>query len=250
MEDFMIVKATDLKNNLGKYLRECQKQDVIITSNGNKTAKLSAYSEYDKDNPKINYVDHISEYMEVFKDGPKKVSYEEFLELTEGNEERMEYIDGEVYLLTAPTVRHQKVLGELHIQFYNFFKGKKCIPMLSPFDVTLRRFPEDINVVEPDLLVVCDMEENLNEKDRYMGVPVLVLEILSVSTKRVDLIKKMDLYRASGVGEYWVVDPDNTEITVYLFKDKDINSNNNYRAGEKARSNIFPGLCFTVGDIF
>jgi prevent-host-death family protein len=248
MEDFMIVNATDLKNNLGRYLRECQKQDVIITSNGNKTAKLSAYSEYN--NPKINYVDRISEYMEAFKDGPKKVSYEEFLGLTEGNEERLEYIDGEVYLLAAPTVRHQKVLGELHIYFYNFFKGKKCIPMLSPFDVTLRRFPEDINVVEPDLLVVCDMDKNLNEKDRYMGVPVLVLEILSESTKVNDLIKKMDLYMSSGVNEYWIADPGNKEITVYLFEDKDIKSNNTYRASEKVRSNIFPELCFTVGDIF
>lgn len=246
----MIVSATDLKNNLGKYLRECQKQDIIITSNGHKTAMLSTYTAYDKDSPKINYVDRISEHIEAFKDGPKKVSYEEFLELTEGNEERFEYIDGEVYLLTAPTVNHQKVLGELHIFFYNFFKGKKCIPMLSPFDVTLRRFPEDINVVEPDLVVVCDMEENLNEKDYYMGVPVLVLEILSRSSKRIDLIKKMDLYRASGVSEYWVVDPDDKEITIYLFKDKDIDSKKTFKANEEVRSNMFPGLFFPAGDIF
>jgi prevent-host-death family protein len=246
----MKVSATDLKNNLGKYLRECQKQDIIITSNGNEAARLSAYAEYDRDNPKINYVDRISEHVEAFKDGPKKVSYEQFLELTEGNEERFEYIDGEVYLLTAPTVKHQKVLGELHIFFYNFFKGKKCIPMLSPFDVTLRKFPEDINVVEPDLVVVCDMDEHLNEKDYYMGVPVLVLEILSKSTKRIDLIKKMDLYRASGVNEYWVVDPDDKEITIYLFKDKDIRSKKTYKDNEKARSNLFADLFFIVEDIF
>ncbi len=246
----MKVSATDLKNNLGKYLRECQKQDIIITSNGNKAARLSAYEEYSIDSPKINYIGRISEYMEAFKDGPKKVSYEQFRELTEGNEERFEYIDGEVYLLTAPTVKHQKVLGELYIFFYNFFKGKKCIPMLSPFDVTLRKFPEDINVVEPDLVVVCDMEENLNEKDYYMGVPVLVLEILSRSTKRIDLIKKMNLYMASGVKEYWVVDPDDKEITIYFFKDKDIKGKKTYRGNEKARSKLFADLSFIVEDIF
>ena len=122
--------------------------------------------------------------------------------------------------------------------------------MLSPFDVTLRKFPEDINVVEPDLVVVCDMEENLNEKDYYMGVPVLVLEILSKSTKRIDLIKKMDLYRASGVSEYWVVDPDDKEITIYLFEDKDIRSKKTYKDNEKARSNLFADLFFKVKDIF
>jgi prevent-host-death family protein len=246
----MIVSATDLKNNLGKYLRECQKHDVIITSNGNKTARLSTFSEYEENNQKINYVDRIGEHIEAFKDGPKKVSYEEFRELTEGNEERLEYIDGEVYLLTAPTVKHQKVLGELYVFFYNFFKGKKCTPMLSPFDVTLRKFPKDINVVEPDLVVVCDMEENLNDKDYYMGVPALILEILSKSTKRMDLIKKMDLYRASGVNEYWVVDPDDKEITVYLFENKDINRKKTYKINEKVRSSIFEDLCFAVEDIF
>lgn len=246
----MIVSATDLKNNLGKYLRECQKQDVVITINGNRTARLSTYSEYDNDRSKINYVDRISEHLEAFKDGPKRVTYEEFLKLTEGNEERFEYIDGEIYLLTAPTVKHQKVLGELYILFYNFFKGKKCIPMLSPFDVTLRRLPEDINVVEPDLVVVCDMEEYLNEKDYYMGVPALVLEILSESTKRVDLIKKMDLYMASGVREYWIADPVNKEVTIYLFENKNITGHKTFRADEKVISYIFRELEVDVGKIF
>jgi Uma2 family endonuclease len=94
------------------------------------------------------------------------------------------------------------------------------------------------------------MDEHLNEKDYYMGVPVLVLEILSKSTKRIDLIKKMDLYRASGVNEYWVVDPDDKEITIYLFEDKDIRSKKTYKDNEVTRSNIFNDLCFEVKDIF
>ena len=247
----MIVNSTDLKNNLGKYLRECMKDDVIITSNGRKIAKLSAYSKDEEIKPKINYIDRISEGSEAFNyDSPKKIPYEEFLKLTEGNEERYEYIDGEIYLLASPGTIHQKALGELYILFYNWFKGKKCIPMFAPYDITLKRNPDNINVVEPDLVVICDMEENLNEKDYYMGVPSFVLEILSESTRRRDLIKKLDLYMSTGVKEYWLVNPASREITVYLFENKDIARNETYKKEEKACSYIFKGLQISLKDIF
>lgn len=247
----MIVNSTDLKNNLGRYLRESMKEDVIVTSNGRKTARLCAYSKDKKIKPKINYIDRISEGSEAFNyDYPKKISYEEFLELTEGNEKRYEYIDGEVYLLTSPKTAHQKALGELYFLFYNWFKGKKCIPMLAPYDITLKRSPDKINIVEPDLVVICDMEENLNEKDYYMGVPPLVIEILSESTRRIDLIKKLDLYMSTGVKEYWLVNPISKEITVYLFENKDIAKNETYKKNEKASSYIFKGLRISLKDIF
>ncbi len=247
----MIVNSTDLKNNLGKYLRECMKEDVIITSNGRKTAKLCAYLKDAEIKSKINYVDRISEGSEAFNyDNPKKVPYEEFLKLTENSDQRYEYIDGEIYLLTSPRTIHQKVLGELYILFYSWFKGKKCIPMLAPYDITLKRNHENINVVEPDLVVICDMEENLNEKDYYMGVPSLVLEILSESTRRKDLIKKLDLYMSTGVKEYWLVNPASREITVYLFENKDIERNETYKKDEKASSYIFKGLRISLKDIF
>ena len=46
--------------------------------------------------------------------------------------------------------------------------------MLAPYDITLKRNAENINVVQPDLMVICDLEENLNEKNYYMGVPSLM----------------------------------------------------------------------------
>lgn len=246
----MIVNSTDLKNNLGKYLRDCIKEEIIITGNGRKIARLNSYTKDAENKTKIEYVDWISEGREAFKYGPKKVSYEEFLKLTEGSEERYEYIDGEVYLLTSPKTVHQKVLGELYILFYNWFKSEKCIPMLAPYDITLKRSPDNINVVEPDLVVICDMEENLNEKDYYMGVPSLVLEILSESTRRIDVIKKLDLYMSTGVKEYWLVNPANSEVAVYLFENNDIARNETYKKDEEASSYIFKGLRIGLKNIF
>jgi Uma2 family endonuclease len=259
----MIVNATDLKNNLGKYLRDCTKENIIIASNGRKIAILCAYEgnrgkenrrkEYHGDNKKVNPDGLIREGAEAFDDEPvtpASVSYEEFLELTEGNEKRYEYIDGEVYLLTSPRTIHQKILGELYILFYNWFKGKKCRPMLAPYDITLKRSHDNINVVEPDLVVICDLEENLNEKDYYIGTPSMAIEIISESTRRKDTIKKLDLYMSTGINEYWIVNPLNREITIYLFEHNDIVKNETYKKNEAASSYIFNGLKINLKDIF
>jgi prevent-host-death family protein len=247
----MIVNATDLKNNLGKYLRDCAKEEVIITSNGRKIARLYSYEE-DRWEREGHVVDDgvVSEQEQAFECAPRKVSYEEFLALTEGNDRRYEYIDGEVYLLAAPKTTHQKVLGELHNLFYNWFKGKKCVPILAPFDITLKKSLDKINVVEPDLAVICDLEENLNEKDYYMGVPILVIEILSELTHSKDVVKKFDLYMSTGIKEYWIVNPLSKEIRIYCFDNRGISRDETFKKNETANSYIFKGLNINLKDIF
>ncbi|MFK4998560.1 Uma2 family endonuclease [Bacillus sp. N9] len=107
------------------------------------------------------------------------------------NEERYEYIDEEIYWLASPRTAHQMVITELLVIFYHIFQGNDCIPMLAPYDIELRRTPEDINIVQPDLMVICDLEEHLDKNDYYKGVPTLVVEVLSKSTQRKDLIKNL-----------------------------------------------------------
>ncbi len=243
----MIVNSTDLKNNLGKYLRLSVREEIIITSNGRKIAKLSAFE--DAGEAMVDY-GHIREQAQIYEASPRKASYEEFLELTGNSEERYEYIDGEIYLLASPKVVHQKILGELHFIFYNWFQGKKCRPVFAPFDITLRRNAENINVVQPDLMVICDLEENLNEKDYYMGIPALVVEIVSENTRSKDFIKKLDLYMSTGVKEYWIVNPLNREVSVYLFEENNISKNTTYKNHETVISDNFAGLEVSLEKIF
>lgn len=243
----MIVKATDLKNNLGKYLRAAAREEVIITSNGRNIARLTAYEEVPEPQLRDGVV---MERTEAYGSMTRKVSYQEFLRITENSEERYEYIDGELYLLASPKTNHQTVLGELYFLFAGWFRGKKCRPMLAPYDITLKRSEESINVVQPDLAVICDLEENLNEKDYYMGVPALVVEILSESTRGKDSVRKLDLYMSTGIGEYWLVNPWNREITVYRFENRELMKNATFRQGETAVSYTFEGLEVSVETIF
>lgn len=240
----MIINATDLKNNLGKYLRLSAGEEIIITSNGRKVATLSAYEEPEKA-PGL-----IHEKAFTYEATPRKASYEEFLELSTNSDEHYEYIDGEIYLLASPKVIHQRLLGELYMIFYNWFQGKTCRPMFAPFDITLKRDTENINVVQPDLMIICDLDEKTNEKDYYMGVPSLVAEIISESTRSKDFIKKLDLYMSTGVKEYWIINPLNREVSVYFFEDNNISQNATYKKDESAVSYYFAGLEVSLAKIF
>jgi len=244
----MIINATELKNNLGKYLRAAEREDIIITSNGRKIARLSAFHEgYSSDSENAASVNETVPSYALF---PRKATYQEFLELSENSEERYEYIDGEIYLLASPKTTHQQVLGELFGIFYTWFKGKKCRPMLAPYDITLKRSNDNTNVVQPDMMVICDLEENLNENDYYMGVPSLMVEILSESSRGKDVVKKLDLYMSTGVKEYWIVNPFNKEINIFLFDKYDVVKNCTYKNTEKASSYVFDGLEVDLESIF
>jgi prevent-host-death family protein len=241
----MRVNTTDLQNAFGKYLALVEKEDIVVVKNGKSVAKLVRYRE-----PNF-FVVH--EESKSFK-SPRKISYEEYMELVDSSDQRYELINGEVYLLASPGFRHQVVVNEISGHFYNYFKDKPCRSLTAPLDVRLfgfaTRFEEDPNVVQPDVMVICD-EEKISEDNKYEGVPTLVVEVLSPSTKGKDMAIKLHLYMRSGVLEYWIADPAQKMITQYSFSDeRDIKDMHNFTAGDTIRSAVFEGLEIPLKDIF
>ncbi len=121
--------------------------------------------------------------------------------------------------MAAPSKIHQKISGELFRQLANYLEGKKCEACSAPFGVRLFEqagdVPEDVDtVVEPDISVVCDR----SRLDQYgcKGAPDLIIEILSPSSLRHDRLVKLNLYQRAGVREYWIVDPKNRSVMVFL----------------------------------
>ena len=234
----MIVTATNIKNNFGKYIRLAAKEDVIITKNGEKIAKLISYDIYGNECGSSV----INESGLAYNYNRKKVTYEEFLEIRANSDEGYEYIDGEIYLMSAPKATHQKILCEMFNIFYNWFKGKKCTPMIAPFEIKLKRNESGKNMVQPDLMVICDLEEELGEDDYYNGVPKLIVEIISSSTKSKDYVKKLDLFMSCGVSEYWIVDPIDKEVHIFVFNDKELSDKKTCSFNETVKSFTFQGL--------
>ena len=183
--------------------------------------------------------------------GGKKVSYEEFMEINEKSTLRMEYINGEIQLMGSPNLGHQEILARLHLIFHEYFKGKKCRVFMAPFDVHFRKKGiKDPDVMQPDLLLACDVKGNINEKGKYMGTPTLVLEILSESTRSKDMVDKLNTYMLSGVREYWIVDPRQEQVIVYTFADCEIENLTCYKRGDNAASFMFEGLSLDVSELF
>jgi prevent-host-death family protein len=241
----MYVSSTEIQNNFGKYLALAAKEEIIVTRNGTPVAKLSAVAEERWDAPGT-----VRESAEPYRFEGRKASYEEFLALTRDSEDRYEYIDGEIYLLASPRTAHQYALMNLGARFFNWSQGKPCVPLAAPYDIRLFRSKDEPNVVQPDLMIICDLEEHLSEDDYYTGVPALIVEILSESTKRKDLVKKLDLYLSCGVQEYWIANPFSREIAVYRFEDGGIGRTVTYKQGETASSFLFEGLTAPVDEVF
>ncbi len=180
--------------------------------------------------------------------GGPRVTYEEFLQLTKDSESRYELIDGEVFKLESPSYFHQTAVDEIYVNFHNWFKGEKCRPLTSPFDVTLNKL-DDINVVQPDIIVICDTE-NIDEKGRYKGVPALVVEVLSPSTRDKDMMKKVNLFMWTGIKECWLVETDKREVYIYSFKDSKIKDYRVFTGDITVNSGVFEGLEIALPEIF
>jgi Uma2 family endonuclease len=139
--------------------------------------------------------------------------------LTWDENERYEIIDGEAYMMSTPNRVHQKISGNFYYALRSFLEGKPREVYAAPFSVRL--FPaedrSDDTVVEPDITVICDPSK-LDDRG-CNGAPNLIIEILSPSNARHDRIVKFNKYREARVREYWIVDPEERVVSVYVLKD-------------------------------
>jgi len=77
----------------------------------------------------------------------------------------------------------------------------------------------DNTVVQPDILVICDRAKL--DQAGCKGAPDFIIEILSPSTSSRDKHLKFDLYRKTGVKEYWIVEPDENMVSAHILSNKD-----------------------------
>ena len=160
------------------------------------------------------------------------------------DENRWEIIDGQPYAMTAPRVSHQEVCGELFALLHAHFKGRSCRPFISPIDVRITEY----DAVQPDLLVVCD--ESQITPTHIEGPPTLVVEVLSPSTQRHDRVRKLRLYAAAGVGEYWLIQPYPALAEVLSLENGSYLISGAYTEKDTLTSPSFPELALSLQEIF
>ena len=154
---------------------------------------------------------------------------------------RAELIEGRIYYMAPPNTRHQKIVSDLHYQIKDFIRKNKgdCEVFPAPFAVFLNR--DDTNYVEPDLTIICD-ENKITDKG-CNGAPDWVIEIVSPSSRAMDYFTKLFKYRASGVREYWIVDPIKEMVMAYRFEKETMEQ---YSFGEDVPAGIYEGFSIKV----
>lgn len=148
---------------------------------------------------------------DMLETSSRKLTYDDFMSFPDDGQ-RHELIDGVHYVTPSPATTHQRVSRDLLVALANFLRGCGIGEVFAaPFDVVLGLH----DIVEPDLLVVLSNQAEIVTDKHVRGAPAIVVEILSPGTGRRDEGIKRKLYDRVGIGEYWLVNPQQGSVAIY-----------------------------------
>jgi Uma2 family endonuclease len=172
-----------------------------------------------------------------------KLTYDDYLLIPEDGR-RHEIIDGELYVNPAPNARHQTVSFNLVLALGTFVRSQQLGRVYyAPFDVVLSQ----LDVVQPDIMFISAAHEELLTSANVQGAPDLVIEILSPSTRKLDLQLKRKRYDLFGVEEYWIVDPENESVAIYRRGRESLEA---VSATDPITSPLLPNFRISLAEIF
>ncbi len=145
---------------------------------------------------------------------PYRLGYDDYLVLPDDGR-RYEILDGELAVSPAPRPFHQTVSRRIQFVLYARELAGDGQVFNAPIDVLLS--PHDI--LQPDLLFLTAEQAELVTGRGIEGAPALIIEILSPSTRRRDVLVKSQVYARCGVAEYWIVDPDVDRLEAFVIDD-------------------------------
>ena len=131
--------------------------------------------------------------------------------------ESYEIIGGEKFMAPMAAPTHSAIIMCLSARIFDYLIINKCGYVFTDnIDVHL----PDGNLFRPDLVVVTNENAKIiNWQNGIHGVPDMVVEVLSKSTRKKDLTIKKSIYESNGVKEYWIIDPGAKTVDVYLLRD-------------------------------
>lgn len=158
---------------------------------------------------------------------------------------RYELLDGDLAVTPSPSPAHQRIVRDLQLALIDYFHGRGLGEVfLAPLDVILTA----CDVVEPDILVVSDPDQV--SKRGIEGPPLLVVEVLSPSTRERDRTIKAQRYAALGVRHYWLVDPTEKRVECLRGKHGTYDLVGEARGGQLLTHPDWDGLSIDLGRLW
>ncbi len=140
---------------------------------------------------------------------PERVywSEEDYLASEEVSDIKREYIDGQVYAMAGAGYNHNCVSANMLRELGNHLKGTPCATFMADIKVKLGR-----DYVYPDVLVDCS---TMRGDDLFASSPVIIVEVLSRSTRKTDMTTKLILYiNLPSLKEYVLIEADMVLVQV------------------------------------
>lgn len=174
----------------------------------------------------------------------KRWTYEEYYKLQD--DQRYEIIDGALLMSPAPDTWHQSWLNSLNILMSLFVRRTKFGRIfISPVDVVL----DPANTVQPDIVFIGAKNLGIVQKQAILGVPDLVVELISSTSVRRDRYVKKELYERFGVAEYWIGDAANQSLEILTLREGRYQLHSSAEVSGRASSLVLSGLEFDLAEI-
>ena len=158
----------------------------------------------------------------------------------------------------SPNYLHGLVNSNIHAKLKHALKNSLCLVFMENLDLKYKS-DQSGDYVIPDIMIVCDRSKI--KGGLYTGVPKFIVETLSPSTSKRDLLTKKNIYEALGVEEYWIVSPRECGVQIYYLNDgkyeleesyilEPDKDSEYYNADTVISLRAFPHISMTLEEIF
>ena len=148
-----------------------------------------------------------------------KLAEEQYLALDRAAEFKSEYFDGEMFAMTGGSMQHARLQKNITGELYNALSGGKCEPFGSDFRVRV----SSRMYTYPDISVVCGKPLLADNTQDALLNPVVIVEVLSLSTETNDRGLKLQHYRTiASLQDYILVDQNEARIEQYTRQENNL----------------------------
>ena len=135
------------------------------------------------------------------------IDVDQYLEDELRRDVKYELIDGQIYAMADASANHERISSNISRYFGNHLQNSPCEPFGSDMKVKVgSRF------FYPDVIVDCQFDET---EPYYTESPVIIVEVLSKSTRRIDeTTKRFSYMNIPGLQEYVLIEQDIVDIEV------------------------------------
>lgn len=150
--------------------------------------------------------------------GKNKLTIEEYLEWEKAGRDKHEFYQGEVFAMAGANRRHNLIATNLMRDIATALRRDPCQPYGSDMRIHI---PENSLFTYPDLTIICgEPISSVHDEDSFIH-PVVIIEILSPSTRNYDRGEKFRLYQdIPTLKEYIMVDMESVQIEVFRLNEE------------------------------